>query len=163
LSQFRPSLAGMTTDTRIQPEDAFPAAYKDAIRLSGSTQKIAAEAGLDPALIELVRIRASQMNACAFCVDMHTRDARRAGESERRLSLLAAWHETNLYSAQERVALELTETLTRLAETRDVPDELYARALQVFDEKQYSAIVYSIAMINFWNRISVASHKPLPD
>ena len=61
------------------------------------------------------------------------------------------------------MALELTETLTRLAETRDVPDALYARALSVFDEKQYSAIVYSIAMINFWNRISVAAHKPLPE
>jgi AhpD family alkylhydroperoxidase len=154
----------MTTNAapRIQAEDAFPAAYADAIRLSGSTHKVAAEAGLDPALIELVKIRASQMNACAFCVDMHTTDARKGGESERRLSLLAAWHETDLYTDQERVALELTETLTRLAETRDVPDELYARALSVFDEKQYSAIVYSIAMINFWNRISVASHKPLP-
>jgi AhpD family alkylhydroperoxidase len=152
----------MTTDIRIQPEDAFPAAYKDAVRLSGATAKAAAEAGLDPALIELVRIRASQMNACAFCVDMHTADARKAGESERRLALIAAWHETDLYSAQERIALELTEHITRLAETRDVPDELYARALQVFDPQQYSAIVYAIAMINFWNRISVAAHKPLP-
>lgn len=152
----------MTTELRIQPEDAFPAAYKDAVRLSIATHKIAAEAGLDPALIELVKIRASQMNACAFCVDMHTAEARKAGESERRLALVAAWHETDLYSAQERIALELTEHLTRLAETRDVPDELYARALTVFDTQQYSAITYAIAMINFWNRISVAAHKPLP-
>ena len=157
----------MTTDTatsgRVQADAAFPAAYGDAVRLAGSTHKIAAQAGLPPALVELVKIRASQMNACAFCVDMHTREARAAGESERRLNLLAAWHETGLYSPAERIALELTETLTRLAETRQVPDELYARALTVFTEEQYAALVYAIAMINFWNRISVATHKPLPD
>lgn len=155
-------MATSTPHPRIQAETAFPSAYADAIRLSGATAKIAAEAGLDHALLELVKIRASQLNACAFCIDMHTTDARKGGESERRLNLLAAWHETELFSAQERVALELTETLTRLAETRDVSDELYTRALTVFDEKQYSALVYSIAMINFWNRISVASHRPLP-
>ncbi len=154
---------GATRTTRIQPDVAFPAAYAEAGRLSGTVHRLAAEAGLPGALIELVKIRASQMNACAFCVDMHTSQARAAGESERRLHLIAAWHETDLYSPAERIALELTETMTRLAETRDVPDELYARALTVLDEQQYAALVYSIAMINFWNRISVASHKPLPE
>ncbi len=154
----------MTTEThpRIQVGEAFPAAYSDTLRLAGSTAKAAAEAGVAPELIFLAKIRASQLNACAFCVDMHTGEARAAGESERRIALLAAWQETELYSPAERIALELTETLTRLAETRDVPDDLYRRALAVFDEKQYAAVVYAIAVINFWNRISVASHKPLP-
>lgn len=157
------AINGTPTHTRVQVGEAFPAAYSDLLRLAGSTRKIAVEAGLAPELIELVKIRASQLNACAFCVDMHTREARAGGESERRLHLIAAWAETELYSPAERIALELTETLTRLAETRDVPDELYARALEVFDAKQYAAVVYSIAMINFFNRISVASHKPLPE
>jgi AhpD family alkylhydroperoxidase len=157
----------MTTDTqthaRVQIAEAFPAALSDLLRLAGTTRKIATEAGVAPELIELVKIRASQLNACAFCVDMHTKEARTAGESERRLHLVAAWRETELFSPTERVALELTETLTRLAETRDLPEELYDRALAVFTEQQYAAIVHNIAMINVWNRLSVASHKPLPE
>ncbi|HUR74017.1 MAG TPA: carboxymuconolactone decarboxylase family protein [Sporichthya sp.] len=157
----------MTTDThthtRVQVSEAFPAALSDLLRLAGTTRKIAADAGVAPELIELVKIRASQLNNCAFCVDMHTREARAAGESERRLHLIAAWRETDLFSATERTALELTETLTRLAETRDLPEALYDRALQVFNEQQYAAIVHNIAMINVWNRLSVASHKPLPE
>jgi AhpD family alkylhydroperoxidase len=148
--------------TRVQVGEAHKAAYVELLRLAGATSKVAAEAGVPPELLELVKIRASQMNACAFCLDMHTREARAGGESERRLNMLAAWHETDLFSPTERVALELTEVLTRLAETRDVSDDLYARALEVFDEQQYAAIVYMIAMINFFNRISVASHAPLP-
>ena len=157
----------MTTDTdthtRVQVSEAFPAALSDLLRLAGTTRKIAAEAGVAPELLELVKIRASQLNNCAFCVDMHTTEARTAGESERRLHLVAVWQETELFSPTERVALELTETLTRLAETRDLPEDLYDRALRVFTEQQYAAIVHNIAMINVWNRLSVASHKPLPE
>ena len=150
------------THTRVQLSEFFPAVLGDLLRLAGTTRKVAADAGVAPDLLELVKIRASQLNNCAFCVDMHTTEARAAGESERRLHLLAAWNETELFSPTERVALELTETLTRLAETRDLPQELYDRALQVFTEEQYAAIVHNIVMINAWNRLSVASHKPLP-
>jgi AhpD family alkylhydroperoxidase len=160
----------MTTDTknptrttRVQVSEAFPAALSDLLRLAGTTRRIATEAGVAPELLELVKIRASQLNGCTFCLDMHTREARTAGESERRINLVAAWHETDLFSPTERLALELTETLTRLAETRDVPDDLYDRALAVFTEHQFAAIVHNIAMINVWNRLSVASHKPLPE
>ncbi len=156
----------MTTETvtqaRVQIGDGQPKPFSDLLRLSATSTRLATDAGVAPELLELVKIRASQLNACAFCLDMHTRDARTAGESERRLNLLAAWRETDLFSPAERVALELTETLTRLAETRDVPDDLYARALAVFDAEQYAAIVWCIGTINFWNRLSVASHKPLP-
>jgi AhpD family alkylhydroperoxidase len=159
----------MTTDTtnpartaRVQIAEAFPDALRDLLRLAGTTRKIAVEVGVAPELLELVKIRASQLNACTFCLDMHTREARTAGESERRLNLVAAWPETDLFSPTERIALELTETLTRLAETRDLPEELYDRALTVFTEDQFAAIVHNIAMINVWNRLSVASHKPLP-
>jgi AhpD family alkylhydroperoxidase len=154
-----------TTEThaRVQLTEFFPAVLSDLLRLAGTTRKVATAAGVAPELLELVKIRASQLNNCAFCVDMHTTEARAAGESERRLHLLAAWSETELFSPAERVALELTETLTRLAETRDLPQELYDRALQVFTEEQYAAIVHNIVMINVWNRLSVASHKPLPE
>ncbi len=151
------------THTRVQLSEFFPAALSDLLRLAGTTRRVATEAGVAPELIELVKIRASQLNNCAFCVDMHTREARAAGESERRVNLIAAWQETELFSTTERVALELTETLTRLAETRDLPQDLYDRALAVFTEEQYAAIVHNIVMINVWNRLSVASHKPLPE
>lgn len=150
------------THTRVQLSEFFPAVLTDLLRLAGTTRRVATEAGISSGLIHLIKIRASQLNNCAFCVDMHTREAREDGESERRVNLIAAWSETELFSPAERVALELTETLTRLAEIRDLPQDLYDRALAVFSEEQYAAIVHNIVMINVWNRLSVASHKPLP-
>lgn len=148
--------------TRVQVGETFPAAYSDVLRLAGSTRKAAADAGLDPGIVDLVKVRSSQLNGCSFCLDMHTGEALAHGVPARKLHVLAAWRETELFTPVERIALELAETLTRLTETRDVPDELYDRALRILEPEQYAAIVYNIAMINVFNRIAVASHKPLP-
>jgi alkylhydroperoxidase family enzyme len=101
------------------------------------------------------------LNGCAFCLDLHTRNAGRLGESGRRIYLLGAWRETDLYAGQERAALALTDVMTRLPETQDVPDEVYARAASVFTEDQYRAVAWTITMINAFSRLNVTSRKPL--
>ena len=117
--------------------------------------------GFERSLIELVKIRASQLNGCAYCLDMHTKDARAAGESEQRLYVLAAWREAPFYSERERAALEWTEALTVLA--RDgVPDELYERTRRVFSELELVNLTTAIIAINGWNRLSVAFRSPEP-
>ena len=120
------------------------------------------QAGLSPLLLELVKIRASQINGCAFCIDLHVRDTKRLGEDERRILLLPAWHETEWYTAQERAALELTEVISRLSEHQDVPDEVYDRATAVLNDDQYAVVVWAIGVINAFNRLAVTSRKPLP-
>ncbi|GLY65901.1 alkyl hydroperoxide reductase AhpD [Amycolatopsis taiwanensis] len=147
---------------RIQLTAALPAAARNIVALHQTVEKAAADAGLDQRLIELVKIRASQLNGCAYCVDQHSRDARKLGESERRLYLLSAWRETDLFSEQERAALELTEAMTRLSHTQDVPDEVYQQATKVFTEEQYVAVAWAATVINAFNRLGVTSHKPLP-
>jgi AhpD family alkylhydroperoxidase len=131
-------------------------------RLHALVEKTAADAGLDRRLILLIYIRSSMLNGCAFCLDMHTRDARGLGETERRIYLLGAWRETDLYSEQERAALALTDAMTRLSETQDVPDEVYERAVSVFTEDQYHAVAWTITVINAFNRLGVASRWKLP-
>src|SRR6202000_3032459 len=107
-------------------------AYRQLVALSREVTAAATEAGIDKKLIELVKVRASQLNGCAFCLDMHSAAARKAGETERRLLVLAAWRESGLFDERERAALALAEALTDLAGQRDVPDELYAQASKVF-------------------------------
>lgn len=111
---------------------------------------------LDPSLRELVKIRASQINGCAYCIDMHTRAARKAGESEQRLYALAAWRESPLFSARERAALELTDTITRIAD-QGVPDTVYARAASQFAADELAQLILAIVAINAWNRVAVSS------
>jgi AhpD family alkylhydroperoxidase len=147
---------------RIQLSPALPEAYKSIVGLHKIVEKAAADAGLDQRLIELVKIRASMLNGCAFCLDMHSRDARKLGESERRIVMLGAWWETDLYTEQERAALALTEAMTRLSEHQDVPDDVYERATNVFTEEQYVAVAWAATVINALNRLGVTSHKPLP-
>jgi AhpD family alkylhydroperoxidase len=147
---------------RIQISNALPTAFKAFYTASMEVEKAAIESGLDRKLVELVKIRASQMNACAYCLDMHTADALKHGEDIRRLNLLAAWRETDLYSEPERAALDLTETITRLAELRDVSDEVYELATKVFTETQYQAVVWLIMIINGWNRLAVPARPALP-
>jgi AhpD family alkylhydroperoxidase len=110
-----------------------------------------AEAKLDRPLFELVKIRASQINGCAYCLDMHTKDARRAGETEQRIYALSAWRETPFFSERERAALEWTEHVTRIADTH-APDDVYQRVSAQFDE--------AINVINSWNRLSI-SFRPV--
>ena len=114
--------------------------------------------GLERSLLELVKTRASQINGCAFCLDMHTLDARAQGETEQRLYLLPAWREAPFYTDRERAALEWTEALTRVAESQ-VPDEVYATARQPFSEKELVDLSLAIVAINGWNRLAIAFRK----
>ena len=112
--------------------------------------------GLDSSLLHLVRLRASQVNGCAYCLDMHSKDARANGESEQRLYGLEAWRETPYYSARERAALEWTEALTLVSETH-VPDEVYERVRQQFSEDELAHLSLAVVAINGWNRLNVAA------
>ena len=111
--------------------------------------------GLERPLLELVKMRASQINGCAYCLDMHSKDARAAGETEQRLYLLDAWRETSLYSERERAALEWTEALTRIGEGH-VPDAVYASAREHFSEEELVNLALAVVAINGWNRFSIA-------
>jgi AhpD family alkylhydroperoxidase len=127
----------------------------DAFGLMRKFEEYARTTGFDRKLIELIKIRASQMNGCAYCLDMHTKDARHIGETEQRIYLLNAWREAPFYSEAERVVLELTEAVTLIA-AKGVPDELYQRVREHFDEKQYVDLIVLINTINNWNRLSIS-------
>lgn len=148
---------------RIQLSAALPSAYQDLQKLHVGVEKAAADAGIDQTLIELIKIRVSQLNGCAFCNDMHSREARRLGETERRIFLLSTWRETNVYTEQERAALALADAMTRLPAHQDVPDDVYAEATRVFTEQQYAVIAWAATVINAFNRLGVTSRKPLPE
>jgi AhpD family alkylhydroperoxidase len=115
--------------------------------------------GLEPALLALVKIRASQINGCAFCLVMHVRDARQMGEGEERLDLLPAWREAPLYTARERAALAWTEAVTLITDGH-VPDALYEAVRQEFGEKELVDLTYAVVAINGWNRLAIAFRKP---
>jgi len=115
--------------------------------------------GLEHSLMELVKIRASQINGCAYCLDMHTKDARLAGETEQRLYALSAWHETPFFTPRERAALEYTEAVTRVGDTH-VPDDLYARVSALFDEDEMVALTFAVVVINAWNRLAISFRVP---
>jgi len=141
------------TNSRINFAKTAPKAFKALIGFDA-----AARAGLDPALVELVQIRASQLNRCAYCLHMHTSDARKAGESEERLHMVAVWHEAGrFFSEKERAALALTEAVTLIA--GGVPDDVYARALEEFGEEELGRLLALIFTINTWNRIAIATAK----
>ncbi|WP_335871509.1 carboxymuconolactone decarboxylase family protein [Bacillus sp. 2205SS5-2] len=111
--------------------------------------------GIDNKLIELIKIRASQINGCAYCLDMHTKDARANGETEQRIYCLNAWRESPFYLKEERLALELTEAVTDIS-ANGVPNDLYERVRLHFDEKQYIDLVTLIITINGWNRLAIS-------
>jgi AhpD family alkylhydroperoxidase len=111
--------------------------------------------GLEPSLLELVKMRASQLNGCAWCIDMHAKDARAAGETEQRLYLLDAWREAPMYSPRERAALEWTEAVTLVRETH-VPDEVYLAVREHFTAHELVSLTLAVVAINGWNRINVA-------
>ena len=114
------------------------------------------QAGLESKLLDLVRMRASQINGCAYCLDMHSKDARANGETEQRLYGLEAWRETPYYSARERAALEWTEALTLVSETH-VPDEVYERVRAQFSEDELAHLSLAVVAINGWNRLNIAA------
>lgn len=113
------------------------------------------ESGLDPKIVELVKVRASQINGCAFCLNMHVVEARDVGETDARLHVLAAWHESPAFTPRERAALAWTEALTRLDQGH-VPDEVFAEASAAFEEAELAQLTSAIVTINAWNRIAVA-------
>ncbi|BEL03031.1 carboxymuconolactone decarboxylase family protein [Actinoplanes sichuanensis] len=123
--------------------------------------KATMDAGLPDSTRELVLLRASQINGCGFCVDMHTKDAAHAGETAQRLHLVAVWREATVFTDAERAALELTEQATRIADAAGgVPDEVWANAAKHFDENQLVALVAAIATINAFNRFNVMVQQP---
>ena len=113
-------------------------------------------AGIDPRVRELVRIRASQLNGCAYCIDMHTKDARAIGETEQRIYALPAWRETPFFTDRERAALAFTETVTTLADTH-VPDQAYAAVAAEYSEPEVAALICLIVTINAWNGVGVST------
>jgi AhpD family alkylhydroperoxidase len=122
----------------------------------------ARENSLEAPLLELVRLRASQLNGCAYCVDMHSRDAREGGETERRLYALPAWRETPFFTDRERAALDLTEAMTRLTDG-PVGDDVYGRAAARFSDLELAELIWTIAVINTWNRLGATARPwPLP-
>ena len=130
-------------------------AAPDGYRAMSQLERYVKNCGLEPSLLELIKIRASQINGCAFCLDMHTKDARAAGESEQRIYLLSAWREAPFYSERERAALEWTEALTLVAETQ-VPDEVYERVRPHFTDKELVNLSLAVATINAWNRLAIS-------
>jgi AhpD family alkylhydroperoxidase len=145
----------METTSRI----AFAGAARDVYRAIAALD---ASAPFEPRLRELVRIRASQINGCAFCVDMHSTDARKAGEHERRIFALAAWRESPFFDDRERAALALTEAMTRLPD-HGVPDDVYEAAAEQFDEQELGNLMGVIIAINAWNRVAVATRMQPPE
>ncbi|MGP9810072.1 carboxymuconolactone decarboxylase family protein [Rhodopseudomonas sp. NSM] len=135
---------------RLNPAAAAPDAYKAMVALETTIKA----SGLEPGLIELVKMRASQINGCAFCLDMHSKDARAHGETEQRLYLLDAWRESPVYSDRERAALAWTEALTLVAQTH-APDADYALLTQHFNAAEQANLTMLIGAINTWNRIAI--------
>jgi AhpD family alkylhydroperoxidase len=140
-----------TMQPRIDPATAMP----EVMQAMGGLETYIKRCGLEPRLIALVKVRASQINGCAFCIDMHTRDARAQGETEERLYLLDAWHEAPLYSDRERAALAWTEAVTLVAQTH-VPDSVYEEARRKFDEAELVKLTVLIGAINAWNRLAIS-------
>jgi AhpD family alkylhydroperoxidase len=141
-------------EQRINAAQVAPVAYKIMLQL----EAYAKTTGFDQLLMELIKIRASQINGCAYCLDMHTKDARAFGETEQRIYCLNAWREAPFYSDAERAVLELTEAVTLVASSR-VNDELYKNVRHYFDEKQYVDLIILINTINSWNRLSIAMNN----
>ncbi|MEV7790915.1 carboxymuconolactone decarboxylase family protein [Streptomyces sp. NPDC087512] len=134
------------------------------LRHINSAGKVLTDSALPAATQELVKIRASQINGCGFCLDMHTKDAAKAGETVLRLNLVAAWREATVFTDAERAALELTEQGTRLADASGgVTDEAWANAARHYDEDQLAALVGLIAVINTYNRLNVLTRQPAGD
>ncbi len=118
------------------------------------------KAGIDLTLYELVKIRASQINGCAYCIDMHTKDARARGETEQRIYALSAWRETPFFTGRERAALEWTEAVTLISETH-VPDDVFERVRQHFDEQDLLTLTFAVIEINAWNRLASTFRVPV--
>ena len=139
----------------MKPRMNYYQAAPDTIKALVALEEQIQASGLEKSLIELVKTRASQINGCAFCINMHTQDARKQGETEQRLYLLNAWHESPLYTDRERAALAWTEALTLIAETH-APDDIYEGVRAHFSESETVNLTMLIGAINAWNRLAIA-------
>jgi AhpD family alkylhydroperoxidase len=142
---------------RLNPYKAAPGGIKPMLDM----EKYLHECGLETSLIHLVKMRASQINGCAYCLDMHSRDARKNGETEQRLYVLDAWHETELFSARERAALAWTEALTLISQTH-APDDVYGEVNAQFSDAEIANLTLLIGTINLWNRLAISMRMPIP-
>lgn len=142
--------------TRVNISEIEPQAYKGMYALEGYLGTIE----LSKTNKELLKIRASQINGCAFCIDMHTKDALKNGETNQRIFLLNAWRETNLFSEEEKVILAITEEIT-LIHNKGLSDETYEKAQQFFNAKQIAQIIMAVVTINAWNRIAISTNMEL--
>ena len=134
------------------------------VKHMNTASKVLSDSTLPRATQELVKLRASQINGCAFCTDMHTKDAAQAGETQQRLNLVAVWREATVFTDAERAALELAEQGTRIADAgTGVTDEAWANAAKHYDDDQLAALVSLIALINTWNRMNVITQQPAGD
>ena len=143
-------------EARIVPPKVAPAAYR-----AMATFGAASGTGIEKPLLELVKLRASQLNGCAYCLDMHAKDARALGETEQRIYLLSAWRESPMYTSRERAALAWTEAVT-LVHQGQVPDEVYAEARAEFTEEEMVNLTMAVVAINGWNRLAIAFRSPEP-
>ena len=142
-------------DARLNFPEVAPGALKTMLDIENYLSKC----GLERGLLHLIKMRTSQINGCAYCLDMHSKDARAEGETEQRLYALDAWRETPFYSARERAALAWTEALTRISHTH-APDETYREALAQFAEKDLANLTLAIVAINGWNRLAIGFRAP---
>jgi AhpD family alkylhydroperoxidase len=145
-----PTATTIESSPRLKYAQASPEPFKAMLGLETAIRK----SGLGASLLNLVKLRASQINGCAYCIDMHWKDARAGGETEMRLYSLDAWAESPFYTPREQAALEWTESLTRIAETH-APDETFARVRAQFSDKELADLSWAIAAINAWNRIAI--------
>jgi len=144
-------------EARLNPYQVAPKTMQPMIEMA---EKLAAD-GLEPGLHELVKIRASQINGCAFCLHMHTSDARKHGEREERIYLLSAWRESRMFTPRERAALAWTEALTLITQGH-APDEVYAEVAQAFTQEEIVKLTLAITTINAWNRIAIGFRSVHP-
>lgn|SRR5690606_7431916 len=145
-------------EQRIQIDTVEPNAFKAMYAL----ENYLSQTKLTKTHKELIKIRASQINSCAFCINMHTKDALKFGEKQERIFLLNAWRETDLFSEEERIILEMTEDIT-LISNKGLSSETYKKALTFFDENYIAQIIMAIITINAWNRIAISTNKPIID
>ncbi|MFK0211795.1 MULTISPECIES: carboxymuconolactone decarboxylase family protein [unclassified Streptomyces] len=154
--------AGTAEDRRVYVDKQSPKAYHALVQTAEAVRATAADAGLDRLLVELVNLRVSQINGCAYCLDVHTRAALRAGETHRRLGVLAAWRDTALFTARERAALGLAEATTAPSDAL-AQERAYAVARGSLTDDEISAVVWVAITINAFNRVSILSKHPVRD
>jgi AhpD family alkylhydroperoxidase len=143
-------------ENRVNIERALPQTWKAMYAVEGSLSK----SSLTATQKNLIRIRASQINSCAFCINMHTKEALQIGESQQRIFLISAWRETDLFTAEEKALLALTEEIT-LINLNGVSDSVYQQAEQFFGSETVGEMIMAVALINTWNRIAISTHLPV--